>query len=59
VGDYQQTADSRSYSTQFRRMSEVRARRKAVAPDFLCGREIGGGASRRPPLSIFLRHCVL
>jgi hypothetical protein len=41
------------------RNSEERARRFAVAPDFLCGQEIGGGAERRPPLSIFLPDCVL
>jgi hypothetical protein len=38
---------------------EERARREAVAPDFLCGWEIGGGASRRPPLSILLPNCRL
>jgi len=36
-----------------------RARRFAVAPDFLCGQEIGGSAQRWPPFSLFLPDCVL
>ena len=47
------TADGRRKERQHAERQECgttkRARRFAAAPDFLCGRDIGGGAQRRPP----------